>query len=185
MQQVAAGVSARFALALTLAWETGRRIGSIRHLCWADVDLENATLLFRKEFDKGWRKGARDSVVPISEAAVAALVAARRERVCDAQQIGDGWLFTSSRSTSKPLGRRYFLRWWHKAEERAELPPVPGRGWHSCRRAFATEMLGSRRVADELVNSLGGWARGSTVARTIYQQPLLEQQRAAIRTRAS
>ena len=91
-------------------------------------------------------------------------------------------MFASSKSKGKPLGRRYFLKWWHKAEERAGLMPMRGRGWHSCRRVYATEMLGSN-VAEETVNSLGGWARGSNIARSVYQQPQLEQQRAAIRKR--
>lgn len=85
-------------------------------------------------------------------------------------------------STEKPLGTRYWLKWWHRAEELAGLPAVRGRGWHSCRRAFATELLGNS-VANETVNALGGWARGSNVARAIYRQPQLEQQRAAVNAR--
>ena len=49
MQQVAMSVSSRFALALTLAWETGRRIGAIRHLRWADVDLDGGEIRIRQQ----------------------------------------------------------------------------------------------------------------------------------------
>ena len=179
MQQVAMSVSSRFALALTLAWETGRRIGAIRHLRWADVDLEKATLMFRRKFDKSRRKGARDALVAISASAVAALSAARDQRSRAVLQIGDGWIFSSGRRDGAPLGKRYFQRWWHKSEDRAGIAHIPGRSWHSCRRAWATDLLGNR-VSDEVVNALGGWARGSNVARAIYQHPQLEQQRAAI-----
>jgi integrase len=77
LQAVAMSVSSRFALALALAWETGRRIGAIRHLRWADVNVTKAMLMFRKKFDKSRRKGAHDMLVPITASAVAALSAAR------------------------------------------------------------------------------------------------------------
>jgi integrase len=182
LQTVAMRVSPRFALALTLAWETGRRISALRHLRWADADLENATLMFRKKFDKSRRKGARDTLVAISASAAAALSAARDERSRAGLQIGDGWVFPSGRRDDAPLGKRYFQRWWHKAEERAGIAHEHGRAWHACRRAWTTDLFGNR-VSDEVVNSLGGWARGSSVARSVYQQPQLEHQRAAINLR--
>ena len=183
LQAVARGVSPRFALALTLAWETGRRIGSIRHLRWSDLDLEQGTLRFRKEFDKNKHR-TRDAHVALSPTAVEALEAAQQERVHDEQAIGDGWMFPSGAQTSVPLGRRYLLKWWKKAEDRAQLPHVPRRAWHACRRAFSTELLG-RGLSAEVVNALGGWARGSNVARSVYQHVQLEEQRAALGTRGA
>lgn len=199
LQRVAPGVSARFALALTLAWETGRRIGSIRHLRWSDVDFTHELLLFRKQHDKNKRR-ARDAWVPLSAPALVALRGAKAERErptlriytpsaerdvpVSGARIGDGWIFASAVGEGAPMGRRYFLSWWKKAEQRAGLEPLRGRAWHSCRRAFSTELLGAG-APDEVVNALGGWARGSNVAREIYQHAQLEQQRAVIRARGA
>jgi hypothetical protein len=102
--------------------------------------------------------------------------------VRDALQIGDGWIFPSGKRVDAPLGKRYFQRWWHKAEARAGITHAPGRAWHACRRNWTTDMF-ANRVSDEVVNSLGGWARGSNVARSVYQHPQLEQQGAAINMR--
>ncbi len=52
---------AKMELALVLAEATGRRLGSIRHLRWEDVDFERGTIRWRAEHDKK----AREWVVPV------------------------------------------------------------------------------------------------------------------------
>ncbi len=52
LQGAASDLDWRFALALTLAHETGHRIGAIRLLQWSDIDLDEATVRWRAENDK-------------------------------------------------------------------------------------------------------------------------------------
>ena len=39
-----------------------------------------------------------------------------------------------------PCSRHLMKNWWKKAERLAGLEPMKGRGWHSLRRKFATEL---------------------------------------------
>ncbi|WP_420635566.1 tyrosine-type recombinase/integrase, partial [Candidatus Palauibacter sp.] len=50
--QVSRQVDWRFHVALVLAHETGHRIGAIRNLRWADIDLEGETVRWRAEHEK-------------------------------------------------------------------------------------------------------------------------------------
>ena len=50
--KVSRQVGWRFHLALVLAHETGHRIGAIRNLRWADIDLDRETIRWRSEHEK-------------------------------------------------------------------------------------------------------------------------------------
>jgi len=74
--------------------------------------------------------------------------------------IGDAWLLPSPSDDSKPCSRHLMKNWWKKAGESAGLKPVEGRGWHSLRRKFATE-LKDEPLKD--LCQLGGWKNPQTV----------------------
>jgi integrase len=76
------------------------------------------------------------------------------------------WVFPSSRDPRDPVSRHVFVDWWRRGVELAELPPVPGRGWHSLRRQFATEL---KHVPLKDLAALGGWKDAGTIL-TCYQQ---------------
>ena len=50
--KVSRRVGLRFHVALVLAHETGHRIGAIRNLRWADIDLDGETIRWRSEHEK-------------------------------------------------------------------------------------------------------------------------------------
>jgi hypothetical protein len=70
--------------------------------------------------------------------------------------------------------------WWDKLEDRAKLPPVRGRGWHSLRRKFATDHEDLPLV--ELM-ALGGWRDPQTSIKC-YQKPREDRLREAVERRA-
>jgi integrase len=165
-------VGARCTLALVLAHETGHRIGSIRLLRWSDVDWSTCVIRWRGENDKiGF-----EHETPLTRDAVAALDAARRERPF----VGDAWIFASPGLTNEP-SRHLFRDWWKRMEKIAELAPTPGRGWHSLRRQFATEL---KHTPLRDLCFLGGWKDPQTVLKC-YQKADEATMRAALETRAS
>lgn len=143
---VADHVAPGFKLALVLAYETGHRIGAIRQLHWSDVDFERDVIRWRVQHDKI----GLEHETPMSPAARAALWAARK----DQPAIGDRWIFPAPRNPEVPVSRFLVDAWWDRAERLAKLAPEPGRGWHSCRRTFATE-LKAAPLKD--LCALGGW----------------------------
>ena len=156
--RVADQVTPGFRLALVLAFETGHRVGAIRHLRWADVDFGRDVIRWRVEHDKI----GLDHVTPMSSAARSELLAARKLEAA----IGDGWLFPDPKGPSQPVSAPIVQVWWDRAEKLAQLPPERGRGWHSCRRTFATEL---KAVPLKDLCQLGGWKDPNTVLRC-YQR---------------
>ena len=71
--------------------------------------------------------------------------------------------------------------WWKRAEVLAKLDPKPGRGWHSLRRKFASDLM---HVPMKALCELGGWKSHQTVL-TCYQHPDQEQLRDALLDRRS
>ena len=139
----------------------------------SDVNFEAKTLRWRSEHDKiGF-----EHVTPLRDKAVAVL-----ERLRKAQgTIGEAWLFPSPEDGTKPLHRRTLSKWWKTTETLARLVEVKGRGLHSLRRKFATEMKDTplRDLAH-----LGGWKCTNTVV-MVYQQPDDETMRAALSRRTT
>ena len=166
-------VDPRCILALVLAHETGHRIGSIRLLRWSDVDLNRKTIRWRGENDKiGFEHDT-----PLTEDAVAALEAARRER----PSVGDAFILGAHDKTGAPLSRHLLRDWWERMEKAAEMVHVSGRGWHSLRRQFATEL---KHTPLRDLCHLGGWKDPQTVLKC-YQKADEATMRAALDARAA
>jgi integrase len=159
MLAVADAVHPTFRLALILAHETGHRINSIRLLRWSDVDLARGQVRWAQENDKT----RFEHQTPLSGPALEALHVARASDPA----IGNAWILPAPGDSAEPASRDRLRAWWQRAELLARLPPVPGRGWHSLRRAFATE-LKSIPLPD--LCALGGWKDAQTILRC-YQKP--------------
>ena len=68
---------------------------------------------------------------------------------------------------------------WKKAERLAGLEPKRGRGWHSLRRKFASDLMD---LPLKVLCDLGGWRDATTVLRC-YQRPDAGQLRTALEAR--
>lgn len=172
MREAAPSVGWRFDVALVLAYETGHRIGAIRHLRWSDVNLANRTVRWRAEHDKR----RRAHVTPLSGAAVKALRKAQRH----SSAIGEAAVLPKkSDDSSRPCTRDMMRRWWNRCETLAGLDHVPNLGWHGLRRTFADEVRGAPRT---VAAKLGGWA-GPEVMESVYQDASLDAMREVQRKR--
>lgn len=146
---------------LVLAHETGHRIGAIRQLRWTDINWTEGQeeVHWRPELDKiGF-----DHTTPLSGDAVLAL---RRYRD-KVGGIGDTWLFPAPRSPGLPVSKHLVKDWWKRMERLAGLPALKGRGWHSLRRKFASDV---KRHSLVDVAAAGGWKDTTTVTKC-YMQP--------------
>jgi len=171
--KIARRVDERCALALVLAHETGHRIGAIRLLRWSDVDVRSANIRWRGEQDKiGF-----DHTTPLSSDAQRVLKSERRKHAV----IGDAWLFPSPLNPAEPCSRHLLRDWWERLETLAGLKHEAGRGWHSLRRKFATEL---KDVPLTDLCHLGGWKDPQTVLKC-YQKPDEATMRQALASRAS
>ena len=170
--QAASTISPQFRLALILAHETGHRANSIRLLRWSDIDWTGQSVRWRGENDKiGF-----DHATPLTEPALQALEVQR-----DAQQaIGEAWVFPAPKDPGQPCSRHLFRNWWLQAEDGAGLKRVRGRGWHSLRRKFATEM---KHTPLRDLSHLGGWKEPATILKC-YQRADEATMRAALEGRA-
>ena len=161
----------RFHVALVLAHETGHRIGAIRKLRWNDIDIEGRTIRWRAEHEKtGYehRTPATDAVLAVLEEALERNPAR-----------GDAPVLPSTQDPSICVRRWMLDDRWRKAEKLAGLDPKRGRGWHSLRRKFASDLMD---LPLKVLCELGGWKEATTVLRC-YQQPDEVQLRAAIESR--
>jgi integrase len=111
----------------------------------------------------------------LTPAAKQALERARRIR----PSIGDTWIFPDPVDPTEPSSRHRFRDWWNRAEVLAELRPERGRGWHSLRRKFATEM---KHTPLKDLTHMGGWKDPNTIIKC-YQAPDEKTQRNALAKR--
>ena len=168
---VASQIDWRFHVALVLAHETGHRIGAIRQLRWSDIDLANSTICWRGESEKT----GREHSTPITAEAVEALQRARDHN----PGIGDAPVFPAPGNPNECVGRYRMRSWWKRAERLAGLERLHGRGWHSCRRKFASDHM---HLPLKILCELGGWKSHETVLEC-YQHPDEQQLREALKTR--
>ena len=166
-------VNWRFHVALVLAHETGHRIGAIRKLTWSDIDLEGKTIRWRAKHEKT----GYEHVTPVTDEVVAALEEARRM----GKGTGDAPVLPAGTDASRCMGRGWAYRLWRRAEARAGMERKPGRGWHSLRRKFATDLMD---LPLKVLCELGGWKNAHTVLRC-YQRADEGQLRKALETRRS
>ena len=161
----------RFHVALVLAHETGHRVGAIRKLRWSDIDIEGRTIRWRAEHEKT----GYEHRTPATDEAIAAL----EEALGKNPARGNAPVLPSTQDPSKCVRPWMLGDRWRKAERLAGLEPKRGRGWHSLRRKFASDLMG---LPLKVLCELGGWKEAQTVLRC-YQQPDEVQLRAAIKTR--
>ncbi len=170
--KVSRQVGWRFHVALVLAHETGHRIGAIRNLRWADIDFDDRTVVWRAEHEKT----GYEHCTPMTTEAFVALE--------EAAQRGDpntrhSPVLPASRDTSRCAGRSQVRNWWNRAQVLAGLEPRRGRGWHSLRRKFASDLMA---LPLKVLCELGGWKEAQTVLRC-YQQADAGQLRKALESR--
>ena len=168
MLAVADQVDWRFRAALVLAHETGHRIGAVRQLRWSDIDAENRAVSWRKVNDKI----GMGHETPLTQAALHALNRARRHN----PGIGEAWVFPAPKKASEACSRYLMTKWWKRAEGLAGLEPKKGRGWHSLRRKFASDLM---HKPLKVLSELGGWKNPQTIL-MCYQHPDEVQLREAL-----
>ena len=169
--RVSRKVGLRFHVALVLAHETGHRIGAVRQLRWSDIDFDDRSILWRAEHEKT----GFEHRTPATIEALAALRAAR----CTNPDSGNTPVLSASTDKSRCAGASLLRDWWNRAEKLAELEPKRGRGWHSLRRKFASDLLNQPL---KVLCQLGGWRDAQTVLRC-YQQADSAQLRKALEGR--
>ena len=161
----------RFQVALVLAHETGHRIGAIRHLRWPDIDFEGRTILWRAEHEKT----GYEHRTPVTAEALAVLEEAREWNL----GLEDTPVLPAPRDASKCAGRSLVRAWWYRAQKLAGLEPKRGRGWHSLRRKFASDLMDQPL---KVLCELGGWKTAKTVLQC-YQRADEGQLRNALEAR--
>ena len=169
--EVSREVDWRFYVALVLAHETGHRIGAIRQLQWSDIDFEGGTILWRAEHDKS----GYEHITPVTADALDALKEARPMNPA----TGEAPVLPAPRNPLAGVGAARLHAWWQKAQILAELDPMPGRGWHSLRRKFASDLMDQPL---KVLCQLGGWKTAKTVLRC-YQHADEGQLRKALEDR--
>ncbi|MXX79156.1 MAG: site-specific integrase [Gemmatimonadales bacterium] len=161
----------RFRVALVLAHETGHRIGAVRKLRWDDIDLEGETIRWRSEHEKT----GYEHTTPVTPEAVAALEEARRRNPA----TGNAPVLPSPKDPSSSVAAWVARGWWDRAERLAGLEPKRGRGWHSLRRKFASDLMDQPL---KVLCELGGWKTAKTVLQC-YQRADEGQLRTALANR--
>ena len=169
--EVSREVDWRFRVALVLAHETGHRIGAIRKLRWSDIDFESESVRWRARHEKT----GYEHTTPVTDEALAALEEARGMSA----GTGDGPVLPAPTDASRCVGRSLVGFWWKKAQKLAALEPKRGRGWHSLRRKFASDLM---NVPLKVLCELGGWKEAQTILRC-YQQADEGQLRTALENR--
>ena len=112
---------------------------------------------------------------PATAEAIAVLEEARKRN----PGIGDTPVLPAPKDPSKSVSRSLARDWWKKAQKLAGLEPVRGRGWHSLRRKFASDLMDQPL---KVLCELGGWKTAQTVLQC-YQRADEEQLRNALEQR--
>ena len=107
--------------------------------------------------------------------AIAALKSARGRNPV----TGSAPVLPSSRDPSVSVGSWISRGWWKRAEGLAGLEPKRGRGWHSLRRKFASDLMDQPL---KVLCELGGWKTAKTVLQC-YQRADEGQLREALASR--
>ena len=92
---------------------------------------------------------------------------------------GDAPVLPAPGDASTCVSRTRVGTWWKTAERRAGLEPKRGRGWHSLRRKFASDLVD---LPLKVLCDLGGWREAKTVLRC-YQHTDEVQLRTALDSR--
>ena len=169
--EVSRPVDWRFRVALVVAHETGHRIGAIRQLRWSDIDMEGGVVRWRAEHEKS----GYEHRTPVTAEAVAVFREARTRN----PETGDTVVLPSPKYRSRCVSCSWTQRWWEKAVALAGLESKRGRGWHSLRRKFASDLMDQPL---KVLCELGGWKTAKTVLHC-YQRADEAQLRTALESR--
>ncbi|MDE0650088.1 MAG: tyrosine-type recombinase/integrase [Gammaproteobacteria bacterium] len=173
--RVSPRVDWRFRVALVIAHETGHRIGAIRQLLWSDIDMQDRIIRWRAENEKT----GYEHRTPITGEVLNVLEDARMR----SPRTGSSAVLPAPKDPSRCLDRSRVRVWWKKAEALAGLAPKRGRGWHSLRRKFASDLMDQPL---KVLCELGGWKTPHTILQC-YQHADVDRLREALedRSRAS
>ena len=169
--KVSPRVDWRFRVALVIAHETGHRIGAIRQLRWSDIDMQDKIIRWRAENEKT----GYEHRTPITPDALTVLEEAR----ILSPKAGNSPVLPAPKDPSRCLDRSRVRVWWDKAQKLAGLEPKRGRGWHSLRRKFASDLMNQPL---KVLCELGGWKTPHTILQC-YQQADEDQLRQALADR--
>ena len=138
---------------------------------WSDIDFEGEAVRWRAKHEKT----GYEHTTPVTDEALAALEEARAMSA----GTGDGPVLPAPTDASRCVGRSLPSFWWQRGQTLAALEPKRGRGWHSLRRKFASDLM------DQPLNvlcELGGWKTAKTVLQC-YQRADEGQLRQALANR--
>lgn len=157
---------------LILANETGHRINAILNLKWDDLNLDegSASACWRGDADKS----GRTHHCPLSENAVNALKAYK-----EGTEFNEVWVFSSPKDPENHMHTNHTKKIWKRIEAAANLEHIKGKGWHSLRRKFATDLI-EQPVA--VVAALGGWKTANLLI-SVYQKPDHDHMATALKNR--
>lgn len=131
---------------ILLAFGTGLRCSDIVSLCFSDVDWKNGLVTIRQQ------KSMEMISLPLNAEIMNVLAdyILHYRPACETQQI-----FLSSTFPPKPISRCTLYKLLRKYETSAGITHKAGRGFHSLRRSFATE-LSSADVPISIISSMLG-----------------------------
>ena len=152
MLAVADEVHPLFGPLLVVAHETGHRIGAVRQLRWSDIDWDADLIRWRAATEKT----GYEHRTPVS----ADMTSVLKSLHASGPGIGEVPVFPSPKDPSRCLSRRLPTAWWKRAEGLAGLGHKRGRGWHSLRRKFASDLM---HQPLKVLSALGGWKAPQTI----------------------
>ena len=140
-------------------------------LRWSDIDLEGGVVRWRAEHEKT----GYEHRTPVTVEALAVLEEAREL----SSGHEDTPVLPAPMDASRCAGRSLVRAWWYRAQTLAGLEPKRGRGWHSLRRKFASDLMDQPL---KVLCELGGWKTAKTVLQC-YQRADEGQLRKALEAR--
>ena len=139
---------------------------------WSGIDFGGGAIWWRTEHEKT----GYGHVTPVTAEAIAVLEDARQWN----PRNGDAPLLPHTRDPSRSITHSIAARWWRLAGKLAGLAPKRGRGWHSLRRKFASDLMDQPL---KVLCELGGWKTAQTVLKC-YQRADQTRLRKALEHRA-
>ena len=133
--------------------------------------MEGKTIRWRAEHEKT----GYEHRTPFTSKALAVLEEARGRN----PRTGNSPVLPAPKDPSRSVDRSWVRVAWRKAETLAGLQPKRGRGWHSLRRKFASDLM---HVPLKVLCELGGWKTAHTVLQC-YQRADEDQLRSALEDR--
>lgn len=170
---------------LSVAWQTGLRLGELLALTWADVDFEGRILHVRRNLvdvdgklvtqEPKTARGRR--TLPLSAALVSEIRAHRKRQTEERLRAGEAWQdngLVFCKQSGKPLPPRDAQEVYYRLRDKAEVPTY---GFHALRHTYATLALQFGIGLPEIAANLGHVSPAFT-AKT-YAHVLPEMQRTA------